>query len=124
MLARGAADVRPVIHRVLVLISLIACGLVLASFGLFVLDQVSGASRDQVNQLATTAQPTPAAAHPHRTGQPRRFIEGAARTLTSPFDQIVPSDNAWVRHGMPAIAALLVYGVGLGFLARFSRGWG
>jgi hypothetical protein len=42
--------------------------------------------------------------------------------LTSPFRSIVQSDSQWVLHGVPTIFALLVYGVGLGYLARFSRG--
>jgi hypothetical protein len=38
------------------------------------------------------------------------------------IDSIVQSGSPWVLHGVPTIFALLVYGVGLGYLARFSRG--
>jgi hypothetical protein len=32
------------------------------------------------------------------------------------------SDSSWVRRGAPAVLALLVYGFGLSFLARYARG--
>ena len=38
--------------------------------------------------------------------------------LLRPFVDLVDSDSAWVNHGMPALLALLIYGVGLGFLAN------
>jgi hypothetical protein len=34
----------------------------------------------------------------------------------------VQSDSEWVLHGVPTIVALLVYGVGIGYVARYSRG--
>jgi hypothetical protein len=113
-----------VIHRSLVLTALGCCGLVLASFALFARDQIAGASKHQQNALvagAPASTPPPAVRH-HVKGQPRRFIDGAARTLTSPFDSIVHSDNQWVLHGVPLMFALLLYGVGIGYLARYSRG--
>jgi hypothetical protein len=45
-----------------------------------------------------------------------------ARKLTSPFASVVVSDDAWVEHGIPLVLALLVYGAGLGFLARWASG--
>jgi hypothetical protein len=54
--------------------------------------------------------------------QPRLFIDNAASALTSPFRSLVQSDSQWVERGLPTILALLVYGVGIGYLARFSRG--
>lgn len=38
--------------------------------------------------------------------------------LLAPFANLVDSDNGWVHHGMPAVLALLLYGVGLGLLAN------
>ena len=38
--------------------------------------------------------------------------------LLAPFVDLIDSDNAWVNHGVPTLLALLVYGVGLGFLAN------
>jgi hypothetical protein len=121
MLTALAADVADVIHRTLVLIALACSGLVIASFVMFTRDQLNGAAKTQASEVngPATPQPTPA----KQEGQPGRFINGAATKLTSPFRSIVQSTSAWVQHGVPTVLALLVYGVGLGFLARFSRGF-
>jgi hypothetical protein len=106
-----------------VLISVACCGLVLLSFGMFARDELAGASANQQNAIATNVATKPAVA-PTGThhGQPRRFIDSAAKTLISPFTSIVQSSDQWVSHGIPAFFGLLVYGFGLGFLARYSRG--
>jgi hypothetical protein len=121
-----------VVHRAIVLISSVCCILVLLSFALFAVKQISGASAHQVTSINTApafnANGTPVAsttAPPVQTkpvGQPKRFIDGAAKVLTSPFSSIVQSDNQWVTRGLPTVFALLVYGLGLGYLARFTRG--
>jgi hypothetical protein len=80
-----------VIHRALVLVAVVCCALVSASFLMF-------------------------------ARRPREFIDQAASALTSPFHSIVQSDSQWVLHGIPTVLALLVYGVALGYLARYSRG--
>ncbi len=111
------------IHRGLVLIALACSFLVLASFALFARDQLAGASKHQQNELAGSATSAPGVVPPPtQHGQPRRFIDGAAHALTSPFRSIVQSDSSWVTHGLPTIFALLLYGVGLGYLARYSSG--
>jgi hypothetical protein len=113
-----------VIHRALVLISLACCALVVASFAWFARDQVAGASAHQQNEIASIgphAKPVSAPVTNDRA-QPRRFIDNAAKALTSPFSSIVQSDSQWVLHGVPTLLALLAYGVGLGYLARYSRG--
>jgi hypothetical protein len=123
MLEALSADTAPVIHRVLVLTAIACCALVAMSFAMFARDQVAGASEHQQNEIvagaATNAVPIPV----HKaTAQPRRFIDSAASTLTSPFRGVVQSDSEWVLHGVPTIVALLVYGVGIGYVARYSRG--
>ena len=107
------------IHRALVLVAFLCCGLVLVSFTLFARDQLAGASARQQNSLISGSAKAPPARH---RGQPRRFIDGAAHDLISPFTSIVQSGNQWVTRGVPSIFALLVYGIGLGYLARFSSG--
>jgi hypothetical protein len=123
MLAAGAADAPCVIHRAIVLIALVCSGLVLASFVMFAHDQISGAAKVQANAVTSTAASQPAAPKAHQQSQPGRFIDEAASKLTSPFASIIQSGSAWVKHGVPTIFALLVYGVGLGYLARYSRGF-
>jgi hypothetical protein len=123
LVARIADAPRVVVHRTLVLAAFVCCTLVLASFALFARDQLARASAHQQSELVATApagRGTPGTAHGHE--QPRRFIDGAARALTSPFDAIVHSDSQWVRRGLPTLLALLAYGVGLGYLARYSSG--
>jgi hypothetical protein len=111
-----------VIHRVLVLAAYICCGLVIASFALFARDQFAGASKHQQSELlagSSTAAPASQAKTHH--GQPRAFIDGAARVLTTPVRSLVHTSSDWAIELEATILALLVYGVGLGFLARFVR---
>ena len=125
MLAPRAADLATVVHRALLTIATVCSLLVIASFALFAHDKFAGASQHQQtaelpNAAALAPKPVPVK-KPH--AQPRRFIDGAASALTSPFHSVIASDNAWVDHGIPAVLALAVYGLGLGYLARFSRGF-
>jgi hypothetical protein len=124
MLVTPTADVASVLHRLLATLSSVCCVLVIASFALFAHDQMAGASRhQQVAELPGGGPVGPASpVAPHKPAQPRRFIDGAASNLTAPFSSIVQSTNAWVGHGIPAVLALTVYGLGLGYLARFTRG--
>jgi hypothetical protein len=121
-----AADPLRVINRLLTYMSIACCALVIVSFGLFARDQMAGASEHQQTELAaglpSTAAGGPSSNHAHR--QPRRFIDGAASALEAPFKSVVSTQSEWVKHIFPAIFALLVYGLGLGFLARFTRGLG
>jgi hypothetical protein len=112
-----------VIHRLLVVVAIVCCALVSVSFALFARDQVAGASKHQQNEIIAGAATTtgPIAVH-KATQQPRRFIDQVAASLTSPFRGVVQSDSQWMLHGIPTIVALLVYGVGLGYLARYTRG--
>jgi hypothetical protein len=124
MLVALQAETRGVIYRSIKLAAFVCCGLILISFAMFARDQMAGASEHQQSELVAGTPSTAAPALTHRHSQPRRFIDGADKTLTSPFAAIVQSNDAWVKRGLPTIFALLVYGVGLGFLARFSRGLG
>jgi hypothetical protein len=118
-----------VVHRALHLFSLFCCLIIVASFVMFARDQVAGASRHQQNALVvgSSAPAGSAASTPgHRAAvatkaQPRAFIDGAAHTLTSPFDSVISSTNPWVSHGAPAVLGLLIYGLALGFVARLAR---
>lgn len=118
-----AADPLRVINRLLTYASFVCCALVIASFGMFARDQMAGASAHQQSELAagvpaTAGSSAPVDVHHH---QPRVFIDAAASDLTSPFRAILHSNSEWVLHIFPAVCALLVYGLGLGFLARVAR---
>jgi hypothetical protein len=121
MLISAAADSPQVLARALVWTACVCSMLLVGSFALFARDQVSAGSKHQQGLLVAAAPGTPAPVT-HRKGQPRRFIDGAAGVLISPFRSIVASDSDWVNHGIPTIFALLLYGGGFGYLARYSRG--
>jgi hypothetical protein len=122
MLVAPGVDTGKVISRAFKLTGFVCCLLVVASFAMFARDQMAGASARQQTALlpgaaanvSTGASPT----KPH--AQPRRFIDGAAKMLTTPFTAIIRSTNLWVKHGLPTLFALMGYGLGLGFLARYS----
>jgi len=121
MLVAPTADTGRVISRLLRFVSLVCCALVVMSFAMFARDQMAGASEHQQTELVAGANASTApTAITHRHSQPRRFIDAAAKTLTSPFAAVVKSSNPWVDHGLPALLALLAYGVGLGYLARLA----
>jgi hypothetical protein len=126
MSTRQAADPLRVINRLLTYVSIACCALVVLSFGLFARDQMAGASEHQQAELAAGLPSTAAggSSSGHTERQPRRFIDGAANALEAPFKSIAASHSEWLQHIVPAVLALLVYGLGLGFLARFSRGFG
>ena len=48
-------------------------------------------------------------------------VENLGGTLAG-CGMIVQSGDEWTKHIVPTLLALLVYGVGLGYVARFSRG--
>jgi hypothetical protein len=121
MLIAPEVDTGSVISRVLRLTAFACCALIVASFAMFARDQTAGASEHQQTALVAGAHPTTVSSGPAKPhAQPRRFIDNAAKVLTAPFDAIVQSSNLWVKHGLPALFAVLVYGFGLGYLARFS----
>jgi hypothetical protein len=99
-------------------VAFLASLLVIVAFGAFAIDASREGSKEQVQRLAEGQQQTPAKTHEHH-GAARRALDDADDTVLSPFSGIVDSNDRWVRHGIPALLALLVYGVGLFLLANF-----
>jgi hypothetical protein len=90
---------------------------------MFARDQVDIASIHQQVELNNHGRPVPAPAAAVRHGQPRRFIDDATKTLTAPFRPLVAHNTSqWVVHAVPALLALILYGLMLGYAARYSRG--
>jgi hypothetical protein len=112
------------------LASLIICLIAIASFALFAVNQASSASSHQQEVLSgpaatpTTKPPTPASsttASSHE-GSLHQAIDDASNALTSPFSGVTAgSSSQWVIRGANLLLALVVYGFGLGFLARVIR---
>jgi hypothetical protein len=119
-LVAAADDACQVVARVLSTAALVCSTLLVCSFGLFAYTQVAHGSAHQAGEIVGgAAQPATSVHQP--ASQPKRFIDAAASALRSPFGAVVQSDDPWVRIGIPTLLALLVYGFGLGFLARFAR---
>ncbi len=100
-------------------ISRIVCLIVIVSFVIFAVEQTSSASSHQQEALNG---PPATAAHPSHKGAVHKAIDEAAGELTSPFSGITAgSSSQWLDRGVGTVMALLVYGVGLGYLARVLR---
>lgn len=107
--------------------SRIACLIVIVSFALFAVNQTGSASTHQQEALNGTnehyAATTPApAAKPSHENTVHKAIDEVAGKLTSPFSGITAgATSQWVIRGVGTLMALLVYGVGVGYLARMLR---
>ncbi len=108
----------------------ILCGIVTVSFTLFAVDETRVASADsRMGIAAASADGDPGASaalerarERDRSGI-RRAIDDSNEVIVAPFHGLVASSSEpWVRRGVPAALALLVFGVGLGYLARWARG--
>jgi hypothetical protein len=113
-----------VIRGALGLTRLICCGLVIVSFALFAVDQAGGASRHQVAELNGNVPTQTAAATAGDANTPplQRYVDDATNVLEAPFRSVVSSDNQWAQRGFATACALLLYGLGLGYVARYSQG--
>lgn len=108
-----------VVSRGIWIVSMVACLFVVASFTMFATDQFGGAS-ERTQQVVLDQSPTAPAAK--KAGEPRKTIDEVAEKLRSPFDGLVhAAKSEWVRETVPTLLALLVYGFGLGYLARYAR---
>lgn len=117
----------PALAKVMRLASVALCVIVVASFALFAINQTSSASGRQQQYLssgvpATATRINPVGSPAPREGTVRRVLDEVAGEVTSPFSGITSGSNSeWVIRGVGLLLALLVYGFGLGFLARFIR---
>jgi glutamate-1-semialdehyde aminotransferase len=99
-------------------VSRLFCLIVVVSFAFFAVGQTSTASTHQQNELSGTATTVPAA---HKSAV-HRAIDEVSGTLTSPFSALTSrSSSQWLVRGVGTLMALLVYGVGLGYVARVLR---
>jgi hypothetical protein len=105
------------------------CLIVSASFALYAINQTSTASAHQQESLATGGAVPPAnteegqinTVETHTTGV-RGVIDEVTEKVTSPFHGATASSKSeWVKRGVNLGITLLVYGFGLGFIARVIR---
>jgi hypothetical protein len=95
----------------------IVCSLLIAlSLAFFIVDQTKSSDTQAQQEIKGVLHPV--AAPPAKHGQPRRFIDQASHDLTTPFNSIAADKGPWVRHLVPDVLGILLFGLGLGFLAR------
>ena len=104
---------------------------VLLGFAFFAVDEMDRGSTTQQSALdegsgspaapeVVAVAPTPdeEGARERENSGARELIDDANDVLLAPFAGLVDSKSAWVNHGVPALLALLLYGVGLGLVAN------
>jgi hypothetical protein len=102
------------------LIGAAACLIMIASFVPFVRDEAKGGTEGQINVLGGTVRNQQS--QPQRSDL-RRKIDDANDFLAKPFTWVTEdSDSAWVKRSVTLLLGLLVYGVGIFFLARALPG--
>jgi hypothetical protein len=119
-----------VLERALRLAATALSLLVVGGWALFAIDETRSASEssaaETAGQRATRqADPTPEEERDRERahGTVRELIDDANDILLTPFATFTEgSRSQWVRRTVPALLALLVYGFGLGLLARYRRG--
>ena len=110
------------------LVAVVVSGFVLVGFAFFAVDELDRGSKTQQQALGSGSSsevipiaPTPAdeAAREAAHGDVREVVDDVNDVLLGPFSDIVdPNDDVWFARGVPKLLALLLYGVGLGFLAN------
>jgi len=101
--------------------------IVATGFTLFAVDdfeRASDSSRNRVMGDPSAADPTAAGERQReqRHGDAREMIDDANDVLLKPFANVsANAESRWVRRGVPAGLGLLVYGLLLGFLARYAK---
>jgi hypothetical protein len=112
--------------RFLRIASTVICLIVVASFLIFAVDQTSSAATQQKEEVVGDSQPAEAtsstSAKAAKHNVVKSDIEDVADELTSPFSGVVSAASSeWADRSVRALLALLVYGFGLGYLARALR---
>ncbi len=118
------------LERPLRALAVLASLLVVVGWGLFAVDEARSASAQTATEIegrraAPAADPSPEQERlRERTHSgAREYVDDANDLLLAPFASAAPAaGNRWVRRSVPAALALLFYGVGVGFLARFAAG--
>jgi hypothetical protein len=120
----------PVLERALRFAAVICSVLVVVGWGWFAANETNAASQSSQAEIAgvaaaRTADPSPdqERARENVNGPVHEAVDDANDVLLRPFASIASgSSSKWVRRTVPALLALLVYGFGLGLLARFAAG--
>jgi hypothetical protein len=121
---------RRVIERALRFAAVACSLLVIAGWGWFAIDETRAASEQTTAEIAgqeasRTASPDPDQEQDREkvNSKVHEVIDDANDVLLRPFSGLTAdSASKWVRRSVPAVLALIVYGFGLGLLARVAAG--
>jgi hypothetical protein len=119
-----------VIERALRFAAIVCSLLVVLGWGWFAADQTSAASKRTTEEIAGTTAAQTASPDPDQerarekvNSSLHEYIDDANDVLLRPFSAISENmDSKWARRTIPALIALVVYGFGLGLLARVAAG--
>jgi hypothetical protein len=119
-----------VLERPLRIIAIAASLLVFTGWLWFAFDETSAASKltsDEIAGQLAGQQPDPspdAELTRERVNSPaHEVVADANDILLKPFAPLAEGFHSkWARRTLPAALALLLYGFGIGLLARYSRG--
>jgi hypothetical protein len=119
-----------VLERPLRIVAIAASLLVFTGWLWFAFDETSAASRFSSEEIAgqlAAQQPDPSpdaeVAREQVNSPVHEVVADANDILLKPFAPLAESfDSKWARRTLPAALALLLYGFGIGLLARYSRG--
>jgi hypothetical protein len=99
--------------------AIVASVFLVTGFVMFASDEMSHASSRQVSYLSgAPGKERTREAHHSAT---REAVDDVDDVLLRPFTGVANSSNHWIRQGIPTLLALLIYGLGLGFLSRYVR---
>jgi hypothetical protein len=119
-----------VIERALRLAAVVCSLLVVAGWGWFVIDETGAASRQSQAEIAGQAAARTPSPDPDQerdrekvNSRVHEWVDDANDVLLRPFAPAAEgSSSKWVRRSIPALLALVIYGFGLGLLARVAAG--
>jgi hypothetical protein len=125
-----------VIARGVTWVSTIAALVLIASFGMFAIDQASDGSKQQVAKLGSEIEPGAVKANVNQAdpspkterarekehGDVREAIDDVDDVLVSPFTGVVDSSSIWTQRGVPTLIAFLLFAVALRILAAYLPG--
>jgi cobalamin biosynthesis Mg chelatase CobN len=108
------------------LASLAICLIAVVWFATFALDRTSEASSHQQAEVSASgpsgATTTTSSSGSKGESTSHEAVDKAFSTLASPFSRVTAgSSSQWTIHIVDTLLVLIVYGFGLGFLARLLR---
>lgn len=103
-----------------------ATALLLLGWGLFALDETRAAAELSAQQVAgkeaarnVSPSPEQERLREQAHSDVRELVDDANDILLSPFQTLADNlDDVWAQRSVPLLLGLLLYGFGLGFLAR------